>query len=353
MSKVLLYVYDLSGGLARQLSLPLTGKFIEGIWHTSVVVYGREIYYGQGILESLPGKTHHGQPVRQIDCGVTEIPEDMFNEYLDDLRSSYTASKYHLLDFNCNSFTADVVGFLTGNEIPEWITNLPSEFLSTPFGQSLRPQIDQMFGRGAANLPSAAAPVSPGAARQGINPQAAAAIQNAMMGSGNRQGMSPMANSLLASVAAQASSFTPSNNNGTATPPQQSITSSTTSPLTFSTNLASFTSTLHSHTATFALFTSRSDIVTRQVQQVFEGIAQDEKKRRQGGSGAAAGGDVAFVEVDVDMPSGKEVASTYGVLDTPGYAFFKGDQKIQQLGRTPSAELRQLIATQIQASISQ
>ncbi|KAJ9110652.1 hypothetical protein QFC19_001481 [Naganishia cerealis] len=117
MSKVLLYVYDLSGGLARQLSLPLTGKFIEGIWHTSVVVFGREIYYGQGILES------HGQPVRQIDCGVTEIPEEMFDEYLDDLRSSYTASKYHLLDFNCNSFTADVVGFLTGNEIPEWITS--------------------------------------------------------------------------------------------------------------------------------------------------------------------------------------------------------------------------------------
>jgi hypothetical protein len=58
MSKVLLYVYDLSGGLARQLSLPLTGKYIEGIWHTSVVVYGREVYYGQGILESVPGMTH-------------------------------------------------------------------------------------------------------------------------------------------------------------------------------------------------------------------------------------------------------------------------------------------------------
>lgn len=74
--------------------------------------------------------------------------------------------------------------------------------------------------------------------------------------------------------------------------------------------------------------------MTRQVQQVFEGIAQDEKKRRQGRSGAAAGGDVAFVEVDVDMPSGKEVASTYGVLDTPGYAFFKGDQKVRS-GKKP------------------
>jgi hypothetical protein len=32
MSKVLLYVYDLSNGMARALSLPLTGKQIDGIW---------------------------------------------------------------------------------------------------------------------------------------------------------------------------------------------------------------------------------------------------------------------------------------------------------------------------------
>ncbi|KAJ9110651.1 hypothetical protein QFC19_001480 [Naganishia cerealis] len=184
---------------------------------------------------------------------------------------------------------------------------------------------------------------------QGINPQAAASIRNAMMGAGNSQ-MSPMASSLLNSVASQA--YTPSSN-GTDTPPQQSITSSTTSPLTFSTNMASFTSTLHSHAATFALFTSKSDIVTRQVQQVFEGIAREEKQRRGAGGAGATGhtADVAFVEVDVDMPSGKEVASRYGVLDTPGYAFFKGDQKTQQLGKTPSADLRQAIAKQIQASI--
>jgi hypothetical protein len=61
--------------------------------------------------------------VKQIECGTTEIPEEMFDEYLADLRASYTAAKYHLLDFNCNTFSADVVGFLTGSEIPEWITS--------------------------------------------------------------------------------------------------------------------------------------------------------------------------------------------------------------------------------------
>lgn len=152
-----------------------------------------------------------------------------------------------------------------------------------------------MFGR-ASNLPYASAP------------------------SGSR--IPPTASSLLGSVAAQA--YTPTN--GTATPPQQSITSSTTSPLTFSTNLASFTSTLHSHALTFALFTSKSNIVTYQVQQAFERIAQEEKRRRAEQSGK--GGDAAFVEVDVDMPTGMEVAKRFGVDDTPGYAFFKGEEKV-------------------------
>lgn len=33
MSRVQLYVYDLSNGLARQLSLSLTGKQLDGIWY--------------------------------------------------------------------------------------------------------------------------------------------------------------------------------------------------------------------------------------------------------------------------------------------------------------------------------
>lgn len=71
MSSVQLYVYDLSNGMARMMSLPLTGKQIDGIWHTSIVVYGREIYYGQGISECRPGMSHHGRPLQVIDFGKT------------------------------------------------------------------------------------------------------------------------------------------------------------------------------------------------------------------------------------------------------------------------------------------
>ncbi len=73
-------------------------------------------------MEARPGTTHHGQPMKVIDCGRTEIDEETFHEYLVSLREMYTPSAYHLMDFNCNHFTADVVGFLTGATIPSWIS---------------------------------------------------------------------------------------------------------------------------------------------------------------------------------------------------------------------------------------
>lgn len=51
------------------------------------------------------------------------------------------------LDNLSNHFTGQVVQFLTGQFIPKHISNLPLEFLSTPFGASLRPMIDQMYRR--------------------------------------------------------------------------------------------------------------------------------------------------------------------------------------------------------------
>lgn len=88
------------------------------------MVFGREIFFGQGVLESVPGKTHHGQPVQIIDCGTTEIDQDTFNEYLLSLQDMYSPDAYHLIEFNCNHFTADVVGFLTGGTIPAWISGM-------------------------------------------------------------------------------------------------------------------------------------------------------------------------------------------------------------------------------------
>jgi desumoylating isopeptidase 1 len=73
-----LYIYDLSQGLARTLSQGLIGRQIDGIWHTSVVCYGYEIYYGQGIfVTDRVGRTQYGTPVEIKDMGITEIPQEV------------------------------------------------------------------------------------------------------------------------------------------------------------------------------------------------------------------------------------------------------------------------------------
>lgn len=39
--KIELAVYDLSNGLAAQMSQAILGQYIEGIWHTGVIVFNR------------------------------------------------------------------------------------------------------------------------------------------------------------------------------------------------------------------------------------------------------------------------------------------------------------------------
>ena len=68
--RVQLYVYDLSHGMARSLSQSIVGQQIEAIWHTSVVAFGREFYFGQGICESAPGRSPHGHPLEIVEMGT-------------------------------------------------------------------------------------------------------------------------------------------------------------------------------------------------------------------------------------------------------------------------------------------
>ncbi|XP_031123493.1 desumoylating isopeptidase 1-like [Ipomoea triloba] len=142
--KVFLNVYDLSQGLARQMSAAFLGKTIEGIWHTGVVVYGNEYYFGGGIQHARVGTTPYGTPIRVVELGVTHLPKDVFESYLQEISPRYTAETYSLLTHNCNNFSNEVAQFLVGVTIPEYILNLPNEVMSSPMGALMLPMIQQM-----------------------------------------------------------------------------------------------------------------------------------------------------------------------------------------------------------------
>jgi thiol-disulfide isomerase/thioredoxin len=141
---VMLNLYDLSNGMAKQFGKALVGMNVDGIWHSGIVIYGKEFYYGGGICTGAPKQTPYGRPVQEIPLGNTEIPEDLFMDFLAELSPGFTMEKYDLFNNNCNNFADECAKFLLGTGIPSFITGLPQQFLQTPMGKMLRPMIDGM-----------------------------------------------------------------------------------------------------------------------------------------------------------------------------------------------------------------
>lgn len=152
--EVELYVYDLSKGLARELSTSLLGIHIDAVYHTSLVFGGIEYFFGAGVQTSYPGSTHHGRPMEVMPLGTTNLPIEIILEYLESLKAVYTSESYDLFLHNCNNFTNDFSMFLVGTGIPDRITSLPQDVLNTPFGQMLKPQLESAM-RGVTQAPMA------------------------------------------------------------------------------------------------------------------------------------------------------------------------------------------------------
>eukprot|EP00667_Euglena_gracilis_P027178 EG_transcript_33413 len=145
--EVTLHVYDLSQGLAASMSPMFLGRRIDGIWHTGVVAYGKEWFFGGGICYGSPGRTPFGGPTQRLPMGRSFVPPSVFREFLLDATHSFNAATYNLLRHNCNNFSSEVCTLLVGQPIPAHITGLPDEVLQTPLGQMLQPMIDALQGR--------------------------------------------------------------------------------------------------------------------------------------------------------------------------------------------------------------
>ncbi|KAH9179329.1 DUF862-domain-containing protein [Lactarius sanguifluus] len=276
---VKLYVYDLSNGLARTMSPQFLGRQIDGIWHTSVVVFNRELFYGMGIQIAAPGQSHHGQPLQILDMGETALDEEVFEEYLAEMRDHYTADKVCL-------------------------PHLPSDFLSTPFGAALRPTIDSMFRRPTGLTP----PAVPGQQQPSPRPASSSLLQ-------------AVTDRATAGAAVDSGYSTPS-------------TSTVAGAIHVSTNPASFRSLLESHRAVVAMFTSATCGPCRMIEPVFEDLAHA-KSRGRGGEGK-----VAFAKVDLGVGMGGAVARQYDVSATPTFGFFLDGKRIHELKGVNAPELR-------------
>jgi hypothetical protein len=153
-NKVTLYVYDISNGMARNFSPMLIGKVVEGIWHTSIVAYGVEYFFGGGICQAFPKSTPYGYPVKEFSLGQTEIPKDLFEEYLNEIDGQYTINTYDILKNNCNHFTDHIAQFLTGNPISDDYIKQHEQLMNTPIGNFILPMLESMSKQNNQFLPN-------------------------------------------------------------------------------------------------------------------------------------------------------------------------------------------------------
>jgi len=148
-----LAVYDLSRGMARQLSMQFLGPqyAIDIIPHTAILVYGREYFFGGGIQHEDPNQFRLMRgihPVQIISLGRTSVSRDDFHAWCQNCNDSgkYTAASYNLLTRNCNNFSNDAAigGLKLPQGVPDWILDVPRRFLSSPMGQMVRPMLESM-----------------------------------------------------------------------------------------------------------------------------------------------------------------------------------------------------------------
>lgn len=144
ISPVTLYVYDVSNGMAKVMSPMIVGKVVEGIWHTSIVVFNKEYYFQGGAFGDAPKTTPFGLPVKEIPIGKTELNKQEFEEYLDSISDQFTSATYDIFVNNCNHYSSTLSEFLTGEAIPKEYLCQAQEYMNTPIGGFIKSMNDAM-----------------------------------------------------------------------------------------------------------------------------------------------------------------------------------------------------------------
>ncbi|KAF4694314.1 hypothetical protein FOZ60_008472 [Perkinsus olseni] len=145
--KVELLYYDISNGASKTLGPILFGRRVEGIWHTSIVAFNREWWFGGNVFRSVPETTPFGSPLKRLQLGYTLHTErELYNILVERLSLEYTPDSYDVITNNCNNFTNDVSMFLLQRGIPQEILSMPHRLMNSGLARILRPFLNHWLG---------------------------------------------------------------------------------------------------------------------------------------------------------------------------------------------------------------
>jgi hypothetical protein len=136
-----LRVYDLSNGMAKALSKQFLGIEIDGVWHTSIEVFGMEYFFHNSLRFEKIGACSFGTLFERIELGKTDCTKEQFEDFFKSCHSTWNEKTYDLIENNCNNFTNWIANFLVNRDIPEYILTLPEKVKNCE-------NFKKMFGRG-------------------------------------------------------------------------------------------------------------------------------------------------------------------------------------------------------------
>ena len=142
--EVWLYQYDLTNGMATKIVKFMTGRDLEAVWHTALVVFGKEYFFGGGICSGHPGCTPYGTPIKKSLFGKTTKTQKEFEDYLNTIDNVYNAENYHIYNNNCNHFTNAIALYLCNKGLSEDILNQCKCLEGTEFGKWLIPRLENL-----------------------------------------------------------------------------------------------------------------------------------------------------------------------------------------------------------------
>ena len=153
--RVILAVYDLSGGMAAGLSQQFLGTQIDLVPHTGVILCHPnsggdwEYFFGGGIQKMRPQafRMGHGiQPVQLMQMGETTQTVDGVSSWVTQNAHRFTMGTYDLLAHNCNNFSdAFLRECLSLPGVAQEILDVPRRFIQSPMGSMIAPMISGMY----------------------------------------------------------------------------------------------------------------------------------------------------------------------------------------------------------------
>jgi len=137
--QVTLHLYDLSHGMGDSLTT-LLGEELRHIWHTGLVVYGREYFWASDTVHDVPGETSFGKPTKVINLGFTLWRQDELHDYIvAELQPIFKREFYDHITNNCNHFSDRLCMYLLGTRLPNEVLQQTEHLMKLTTVKLLRP----------------------------------------------------------------------------------------------------------------------------------------------------------------------------------------------------------------------